>query len=91
MTFEWDENKRQANLAKHGIDFFDARAVFYDERRFVDMDNRFNYGETRKKTVGLMNNELVAAVIHTDRNNKIRLISARSASKKERKKYYGNR
>ncbi|MDR0874400.1 MAG: BrnT family toxin [Prevotellaceae bacterium] len=91
MTFEWDENKRQANLAKHGIDFADAKAVFRDEHKFVVVDDRTDYGETRTITVGQILDELITAVISTDRNNNIRIISARRANKKERKQYYGNR
>jgi len=90
MHFEWDENKRLSNLIKHGIDFADATAVFSDERRISRVDQRNDYGEIRIKTIGKMQEKLVAAVIHTDRNNNLRLISARSANKTERKQYYGN-
>ena len=91
MEFEWDENKRIANLAKHNIDFADVWAVFEDERKFEFVDYRKDYGEKRQRTIGLVHNVLVVAVIHTQRNSKTRIISARRANKKEREDYYGNR
>jgi uncharacterized DUF497 family protein len=91
MTFEWDENKRQANLAKHGIDFVAALNVFYDKNRLESIDNRKDYGEIRIKTIGKIKNELLTAVVNTDRNDIIRIISARRANKKESEEYYGNR
>jgi len=90
MNFEWDENKRLSNLEKHGIDFADAITVFEDENRISKIDKRYDYGEVRIKTIGKMQGGLVSAIIHTDRNNNIRLISARNANKTERKQYYGN-
>ena len=90
MEFEWDENKRLANLEKHGIDFTVALLVFEDENRINYVDDRKSYGETRIRTVGKIKNELIVSVINTDRNNKIRIISARRANQKEREDYYGN-
>ena len=91
MNFEWDENKRLSNLEKHGIDFTDAVAVFQDKNRISTIDKRYEYGEIRIKTIGKIQQGLIAAIIHTDRNNTTRLISARSANKIEREQYYGNR
>ncbi|MDR0829529.1 MAG: BrnT family toxin [Prevotellaceae bacterium] len=90
MTFEWDESKRLSNLAKHGIDFADTRGVFYDKHKLDIPDIRHDYGEERKITVGKILDELITAVVSTDRNNNIRIISARRANKKEKEKYYGN-
>ena len=90
MEFEWDENKRLANLEKHGIDFTVALLVFEDANRINYADDRKNYGETRIRTVGKIKNELIVSVINTDRNNKVRIISARRANQKEREDYYGN-
>lgn len=54
MKFEWDEQKRQANLQKHGIDFVGAEGVF--EGYTVTMeDTRFDYAETHFSTLGLLN------------------------------------
>ena len=87
MEFEWDENKRIINLAKHNFDFADAVFVFDDPYRIENIDDRKNYGEIRINTVGLFKNEVIVAVVHTDRNGITRIISARRASSL----YYGNR
>jgi len=90
MEFEWDENKRLENLAKHGIDFVAALLIFEDTNRKEFVDDRKNYGEKRIRSIGKVKNELIVSVISTDRNNKIRIISARRANQKEREEYYGN-
>ena len=91
MTLEWDENKRKANLAKHGIDFLDVKPVFYDPCKVEKNDNRKDYGEIRANTIGKFQDEIIVTVTHTDRSGVIRIISARQADKKERNLYYGNR
>ena len=80
MKFEWDEAKRQANLAKHGIDFADVEPLF-DGPTVTTLDQRFDYGEERFVTFGLLNG-LVLTVVHTETDTVIRLISARKAAKK---------
>ena len=90
MKFEWDENKRIANILKHSIDFIDVILIFDDPKRLNIIDNRKDYSETRIRTIGQVQQELVIVVVHTDRNNTIRIISARRANKKEREQYYGN-
>lgn len=89
MEFEWDENKNQQNVEKHGIDFSLAKEVFSDETRLVMEDNRKDYGEQRFKTIGKAL-DLILSVIYTLRDTTFRLISARSASKKERNIYDEN-
>ena len=91
MIFEWDEKKRELNALKHSFDFADAIFVFDDPHKVEIVDNRKNYGEIRINTIGLFNSELIVAVLHTDRDEITRIISARRASKKERDLYYGNR
>jgi len=86
LYFEWDENKNKSNLEKHGIDFIQSKEVFSDELRIETIDSRINYGELRIKTIGKAG-DLVLSVIFTKRNNAIRIISARAASKKERNDY----
>lgn len=88
MLFEWDENKRIANLKKHGLDFEDARYVFMDKHAVSKQDNRKNYGEIRIITVGMYDGELLASVCHTDRYGTTRIISFRRASKQEKELYY---
>ena len=84
--FEWDENKRLANIEKHGIDFADVVKVF---EGFVHtyQDTRADYGEVRNVTIGLLNG-LEVTVIHTARENRTRIISVRRARKEERRSYY---
>ena len=89
MLFEWDENKRLANLKKHGLDFYDVKPIFMDPKKVTFVDNRKNYGEKREITVGMKDNKLLTSVCHTSRNGKVRIISFRYASQKERKMYYG--
>jgi uncharacterized DUF497 family protein len=85
MEFEWDESKRRTNLTKHGIDFGDAREVFYDPAAYTSVSPR-NVRELRYVIVGLMGGALVA-VIFTRRSGAIRIISARSARRSERQVY----
>jgi hypothetical protein len=86
MKFTWDENKRLANLKKHGIDFADVPPMF-DGDVFTIEDQRFDYGETRYITFGLLQFRVIVAA-HTDENNVIRIISARKATKNEEKNYF---
>jgi uncharacterized DUF497 family protein len=88
MQFEWDARKAKINFAKHGVSFDEAVCVFLDPRCYSEKDQRHDYGETRINTIGIVNQTLVATVTHTDRNNVTRLISARPASRQERKKYH---
>ncbi len=82
MLFEWDEDKRQSNLKKHGLDFYDAKQVFMDENKYEKIDIRKDYGEIRIITVGMKDDKLLTSVCHTDRNGVTRIISFRPASKK---------
>ncbi len=86
MQFEWDENKRQANIEKHGIDFADAVKIF-DGFVYKFQDTRADYGEDRYVSVGLLNG-LEISVVHTTRGDKERIISVRRARIKERKTFY---
>ena len=88
MLFEWDENKRLANLKKHGLDFYDVEQVFEDKLHITFEDKKKDYGEKREITVGMYNGDLLTSVCHTDRDGITRVISFRHASKKERIKYY---
>ena len=85
MEFEWAENKRRANVVKHGIDFADAKEVFNDPAAYTLFSSRVN-SERRYVTVGLMMGALIA-VISTRRGKTIRIISARAARRSERKAY----
>lgn len=86
MKFEWDEAKRRTNVAKHGIDFADLEPLF-DGLTVTMLDNRFDYGEARFVTFGILNG-IVLMVVHTETDTVIRLISARKAAKNEEKYYF---
>ncbi|MCT7978916.1 BrnT family toxin [Laspinema olomoucense] len=86
MEFEWDETKRLTNLRKHGIDFIDVSIIF-DGNIVTFEDDRFNYGEQRFVTFGLLQGRVVA-VVHTEREECIRIISARKATKYEQQIYF---
>lgn len=87
MQFEWDDTKSKHNFEKHGILFEEASLIFSGIVLSV-IDRRENYGEERKIIIGEIENIVVIVVVHTDRDGKIRIISARRANKKERSKYY---
>jgi uncharacterized DUF497 family protein len=86
MEFEWDEAKRLANLRKHGIDFIDIPVVFEGDIVTVE-DDRFNYGEQRFVTLGWLQGRVVA-IVHTEREESTRIISARKATKYEQRIYF---
>ncbi len=83
--YEWDEEKNLENLAKHGFDFKDAAAVFAGEC-VTYRDRRFDYGEKRFITLGLLEGR-VMVMAHTPRKENTRVISMRKANKREQKAY----
>ena len=88
MKFEWDETKRQTNLRDHKLDFADAEIVF-SGITFTFEDDRFEYGEDRFITLGLLR-EIIVIIAHTERNDTVRLISMRKATKNEQRLYFEN-
>lgn len=86
MKFTWDEEKRRANILKHGFDFVDAKEVF-EGVTFTIEDDRFDYGEERFITIGLLRGAVVV-IAHTEKGNEIRIISMRKATKHEQKIYF---
>ena len=85
--FEWDDDKNELNKRKHKIAFETALHVFDDPNRLERYDGEHSDYEDRYISIGLVDDVLF--VVHTERRNRIRLISARIASKKERDNYYG--
>lgn len=83
IHFEWDPDKADANLAKHGVDFVDATQVFFGTYMEYELTKE-GYGERRFKAVGEVQGRLVA-VVYTMRGKGFRLISARGANRHERK------
>ena len=90
MTFEWDDNKEQINIKKHGMDFETASRVFDDENRIEIYDDLHSNYEDRYITIGMIDEiTCIAMVVYTERGTDvIRIISARKATPKERRKYY---
>ena len=86
MEFEWDEAKRLANIRKHGIDFIDIPAMFDTDTVTVE-DDRYDYGEQRFVTFGLLQGRVIA-VVHTESGDRIGIISARKATKYEQRTYF---
>ena len=88
MTFEWDDKKNELNKQKHSIDFSMAIAVFDDPNRLEEDSTQPEQGEVRIRAIGMAGSSiLVLTVIYTDREQNKRIISARRASKDERKRY----
>lgn len=82
--------KKKINIAKHGIDFYTASLVFKDENRLEWFDESHSEFEDRFITIGEINGvAVVLMVVYTEREDAIRLISARKATKQERRAYYG--
>jgi hypothetical protein len=90
MRFEWDEDKNRRNLAKHRVDFETAALVFDDPDHLV-LDDRVIEDGQRWKALGLIGSTTVVLVVHTyqevDTEAVIRIISARRATRPERKDY----
>ena len=86
MRFEWDDAKRQSNLLKHGFDFVGIEEVFAGETVTI-LDDRFDYGEKRFLTLGLLQ-ERVVVIVHTETDEMIRILSVRKATKNEESSYF---
>jgi uncharacterized DUF497 family protein len=86
ITFEWDAGKARRNLAKHGIPFAYATRAFSDPNVTAYPDRRRPYGEDRFNLIARVETYILC-VTFTVREGKVRIISARRASKKERGKY----
>lgn len=89
MIFDWDDNKEKINIKKHGIDFDTAALVFGDDKRIEKFDENNSTDEDRYVTIGRINGvTIVVVVAYTMREDVIRIISARAATKKEEERYY---
>lgn len=89
LKFEWDKNKNEINKAKHGLSFEEAREVFEDDNAILFDDPDHSVGEERFLIIGMVKSSKICIVSHCykDSNNVIRIISAREATKNERKIY----
>ena len=87
MEFKWDENKAKANLSKHRVSFGEAKTVF-DDLFYIDFyDPDYSDGEDRYIIIGESQQHRLLIVSYTEREDKIRLISAREVTKREREYY----
>lgn len=85
--FEWDDEKAASNLRKHGVDFEEARTVFEDPFAITIPDDSHSVDETRWVILGMSLLARVLLVVHTERRERIRIISARRATPSERLQY----
>ncbi|MDI6789535.1 MAG: BrnT family toxin [Thermodesulfobacteriota bacterium] len=89
MWFEWDPEKANLNLKKHGVSFDEAATAFYDPLSATFDDPDHSEGEQRLITVGVSSQDRLLVIAHTDRGNVVRIINARLATAHERKKHEG--
>jgi uncharacterized DUF497 family protein len=82
MNFEWDEVKNEACFRERGFDFAYAARAFFDPNRNIRADTRHSYGEDRYQLIGRIEQRLFV-VVYTQRNDTIRIISARKANQRE--------
>ena len=87
LNFQWDENKARTNLAKHGVGFAEAATVFGDPLSLTIPDPAHSHNEDRFVILGTSHNGKLLVVVPTERGESIRLISARRASRQERKNF----
>ena len=87
LNFQWDENKAGTNPVKHGVSFEEAATVFGDPFSSTIPDPAHSQNEDRFVILGTSHNGKLLVVVHTERGESIRIISARRASRKERKTY----
>jgi uncharacterized DUF497 family protein len=87
VTYEWDPKKAEANRRKHAVSFEEAATIFQDINALTFEDPDHSDEEPRELTVGLSRSGRVLFLSHCDRGKRIRIISARKATLKERQQY----
>ena len=87
MQFEWDRAKAKRNLQKHGVSFDESVTVFYDPLTATFDDPAHSIGERRFVTIGYSKKGRLLVVSHTERGKTVRIISARPATRHERKRH----
>jgi uncharacterized DUF497 family protein len=87
LAFEWDRGKDSANRRKHGVGFAEASTVFDDPLSITIPDPEHGIGEERFVIIGTSSQRSLLIVVHTIRGERIRLISARPATKHEKRNY----
>jgi uncharacterized DUF497 family protein len=87
VKFEWDPEKAALNLRNHGVSFEEAASIFGDPLAATIPDPEHSTEEARSITMGVTPSQRLLVVVHTDRADRIRIISARPATRAEKKKY----
>ena len=87
LSFEWDGKKARSNAKKHGVSFAEASTIFGDALSMTISDPTHSQAEERFVTIGSSYRGKLLVVVHTERDDNIRIISARPASRRERKTY----
>jgi uncharacterized DUF497 family protein len=87
VRFEWNPEKADANLSKHGVSFEEARTVFSDPMFLIFGDPDHSLAEKRFLAVGMSDRKRLLIVSYTERHTSTRLISARKVTRRERKMY----
>jgi hypothetical protein len=87
LVFEWDAEKASTNLEKHGVSFEEAGSAFADPLSLTVPDPAHSEGENRYVLLGMSAAGRMVVVAHTERQDRIRLISARKANRRERQDY----
>jgi uncharacterized DUF497 family protein len=89
MRFEWDANKNNTNIQKHGVSFEEAKSVFYDDFAIQFYDDKNSKEEDRFLMLGMSGESRLLLICHCERDSghSIRIISARKATKEESKHY----
>ena len=87
INFEWDDAKAASNFKKHRVSFDEAVTVFGDSLAITFPDTDHKDGEYRSRTYGMSSCGRLLVVVHTERRNNVRIISARKATKYEKNIY----
>ena len=90
LIFEWDPKKANRNIKKHGVSFDEASTAFQDTLSLTIDDPLHSDNEMRIVLIGMSYKNRILVVVHTEREDHIRIISARKATKKEREQYESN-
>lgn len=87
VEYEWDPEKDRINRQKHGVSFAEASTAFLDPLHITVRDERYSFEEFRFRTIGYTATSRLVIVAHADRDERVRIITAREATPRERRQY----
>ena len=87
VEYEWDPEKDRINVEKHGVSFTEASTAFLDPLHVTVLDERHSIEEFRFRTIGYTAANRLIIVAHADRDDRVRIITAREATRRERRQY----